>query len=491
MLAENSSGNVDRDKFAEPLAVENVSHEVDKFEVFEKWLLENGAKFPKLQLKNYGEEVRGCIAVEHIEEEEIIIEIPLKCLITVEMGKDTDVGRAILSSNIELDAPKHIFLMLYMLIDRKNSSSFFKPYYDILPPTLKNMPIFWDENELKYLEGSYLLYQIDERKLAIENDYIAICSIAPEFEIIATLEEFSWARMCVCSRNFGLTVNGLRTAALVPYADMLNHYRPRETKWQYDDLRDGFTIVSLQSIGPNAQVYDSYGQKCNHRFLLNYGFSVENNMEVPILFQLMRDDPLYERKCTFWSRDGSLPVRRLRISISDNDCLKIGLAMIRIIVADDEDFEQIISSFGGPYRAVRDLQLALNLRNEVRAMQFLTALCDDYLSRYPTSIAQDTERLAAPDLTPFSNEKHALIQIRGEKEILIFYKRFSQSVLRLLSLRLNATTEFETLLTTYSTEEHILTYQYCRNVAPRLRYDEQRRIELMQKNVDMSKPTVV
>lgn len=36
--------------------------------------------------------------------------------------------------------------------------------------------------------------------------------------------------MIVCSRNFGLTVDGVKTAALVPFADMLNHYRPRETR---------------------------------------------------------------------------------------------------------------------------------------------------------------------------------------------------------------------------------------------------------------------
>ena len=41
----------------------------------------------------------------------------------------------------------------------------------------------------------------------------------------------------------------------------------------------GFTVVSLQPIRAGAQVYDSYGRKCNHRFLLNYGFSVENNVE--------------------------------------------------------------------------------------------------------------------------------------------------------------------------------------------------------------------
>ena len=26
-------------------------------------------------------------------------------------------------------------------------------------------------------------------------------------------------------------------------------------------------------------MYDSYGQKCNHRFLLNYGFAIEHNRE--------------------------------------------------------------------------------------------------------------------------------------------------------------------------------------------------------------------
>lgn len=34
-----------------------------------------------------------------------------------------------------------------------------------------------------------------------------------------------------------LEVNRVRTAALVPFADMLNHYRPRETKWTFDNAR--------------------------------------------------------------------------------------------------------------------------------------------------------------------------------------------------------------------------------------------------------------
>jgi histone-lysine N-methyltransferase SETD3 len=143
---------------------------------------------------------------DEIEEDEIVIQISLSCLITVEMGKDTSIGRAILGSNIELDAPKHIFLMIFMLVDRKNPNSFFKPYYDILPATLQNMPIFWREDELALLKGSFLLQQIEDRNIAIKNDYEAICSIAPELATVCTLDEFKWARMCVCSRNFGIIV---------------------------------------------------------------------------------------------------------------------------------------------------------------------------------------------------------------------------------------------------------------------------------------------
>ena len=64
----------------------------DRFEIFEQWLLKNGTKFNKLELRDYGNEVRGCHATKDIVDDEIIIQVPLRCLITVEMGKETDVS---------------------------------------------------------------------------------------------------------------------------------------------------------------------------------------------------------------------------------------------------------------------------------------------------------------------------------------------------------------------------------------------------------------
>jgi histone-lysine N-methyltransferase SETD3 len=498
--SEKDSGDNDRRKFdKEEITKIGSSSSPDKFEVFEQWLKTSGTRMPKLELRDYGDEVRGCHAIQDIQDDEIIIQVPLSCLITVEMGKETEIGRVILASNVELDAPKHIFLMIFMLVDRKNPKSFFKPYYDILPATLSNMPIFWTKEELAFLQGSYLLEQISERNAAIEADYESICNIYPAFHTsIATLQEFKWARMCVCSRNFGLVVNGVQTAALVPYADMLNHYRPRETKWQFDDSLQGFTVVSLQGIASTAQVYDSYGRKCNHRFLLNYGFSIENNVEadgycpneVPFFVELKQSDPLYESKCSFWRRDFSIPYRRIRCSMSDNENMKVLMAFLRIIEADKEDFDLLVTCSGSNiYRSIRDAQVSVSVRNELKVLSTLADMCDSYLDKYPSTFEEDCKALASDSLPPFSNEKHALIQVRGEKEVLRFYKDFAVTAISLLQT--TDLHQFDSLLEQVKVTKHSVFYQYCQSTINRLQQDEIRRAEIRGRNYDLSRPTVV
>lgn len=331
-------------------------------------------------------EMRGVHARNHLLPNTVCMAIPRRCLITVEMGQATPIGQAILHSDLDLDAPKHIFLMIYILWDRKVNglASFFHPYYEILPRTLHNMPIFWTPDELASLEGSYMLHQIADRNQAIADDYHAICAVAPALRQICTLEEFKWARMCVCSRNFGLCIDGHRTSALVPHADMLNHYRPRETKWTFDEERHAFTITTLQHIPAGAQVYDSYGQKCNHRFLLNYGFAVEDNREmdgfcpneVPLELYVDPEDGLFTEKLEFWTRGevsgqttldqsastqsilalavrnaegshqrwwagGAPVVKRIRVCVSNNDNTRILFSLLRTLACNEAELRAI------------------------------------------------------------------------------------------------------------------------------------------------------
>lgn len=491
----SSLNEADRQKFVHIIDNEE---ELNKFQKLDVWLRENGSTYPKLELRDFGNEVRGCHSIEDIENDETIIFIPLKCLITVEMGKNTAVGKQILQSTIQLDAPKHIFLMLFILIDMKNPQSFFKPYYDILPKTMYNMPIFWKPHELDYLKGSYILYQIEERIATIEADYNAICDISPEFPSYATLQEFQWARMIVCSRNFGLIVNGIRTAAIVPYADMLNHHRPRETKWQFEDHLQGFTVTSLQRIPASSQIFDSYGMKCNHRFLLNYGFSVESNIEadgsnpneVPVLFQLKSTDENFEQKLLSWRTESPLLHRRIRIAIANNESTRSCFALLRILAADEYDLHYLTESINKlessnlpySYNHLQDIRIGLNKDNEYRALKIFEGLCKNLLMKYPSSYEVDVLRLEARNsngeylVTPFSNERNALIQVKGEKEILLFYLKLCEIGMKLLNI--NDMNELKDKVLELDKKENDVLCEYVRNVIFRLKYEEMKKSSL-------------
>mmetsp|Transcript_34560 Transcript_34560/g.6225 ORF Transcript_34560/g.6225 Transcript_34560/m.6225 type:complete len:93 (+) Transcript_34560:1036-1314(+) len=79
---------------------------------------------------------------------------------------------------------------------------------------------------------------------------------------------------------------------------MLNHRRPRQTNWTFDQDRYGFIIESIEDIPRGEEVMDSYGKKCNSRFLLNYGFIVRNNdaNEYPFKLEISLNDPNFEIK---------------------------------------------------------------------------------------------------------------------------------------------------------------------------------------------------
>jgi histone-lysine N-methyltransferase SETD3 len=78
--------------------------------------------------------------------------------------------------------------------------------------------------------------------------------------------------MLISSRIFGIEINGTSTDIVAPMADMLNHRNEIHTTWSYDNASCCFVIKALENIAPGSEIYDSYGCKSQHRFLLNYGY---------------------------------------------------------------------------------------------------------------------------------------------------------------------------------------------------------------------------
>ncbi len=220
---------------------------------------------------------------------------------------------------------------------------------------------------------------------------------------------------------------------------------------------------SLQSIPAGAQVYDSYGQKCNHRFLLNYGFAVEDNREldgfcpneVPIELTLNPEDPLFTQKVEFWMR-GEVNMsksnsKRVRVCVANNENTRLLFSLLRAMNCNVEEFRAITTpvtsdmrnlfvpeprgALASYYRSSRDIRHPLNLRNERASMVHLLQIISSALAQYPTSLAQDKADLADECGFPrFSNKRHAKIQVRGEKEVLHHYARWARTALDVMEV---------------------------------------------------------
>jgi len=111
------------------------------------------------------------------------------------------------------------------------------------------------------------------------------------------------------------------------------------------------------------------------------------------------------------------------------------------------------------------------------------------LGAYPTSLEQDTRRLESDEFAPFSNQRHAVIQIRGEKEVLHFYVDFAQTCLSLLKCA--DVDHFEVALEKVRREKHPVIFVHAKMTLGRLFLDEARRNDSRRRQLDLTKPTVV
>ena len=445
---------VDRKKFYHESVLENKTptQELDRYDKFLVWLKENNAFFPDQYLKKYSEDVRGVHAEKDIPADKQIATVPLKLLIHEGMGQETEYGKRVHNTENNIIVPNHTQVIIYLLSTgarywakpNGKCTSFFKPYYDILPRNFYSFPIFWNEEELSWLEGSTLVQQIHDRKNNILYDYHEVCRVCPEFREDFNEEDFLWCRTAVGSRNFGISINGVKRTTLVPWSDMLNHYRPRETSWTFSDAQQSFIMTSLKKLEKGQQIMDSYGKKCNSKFLMHYGFAVENNREsdgrcmneIAIHVELPSteiDDFLSEQRVQILTT--SELVTRASMTYDDQGSAEL-LSFCRVAVANQTELDIIFQRGHMHYPITENPIEPISARNEVAAFAYLARTCRRRLLLYPTTIEEDTDMLENANIEPFSNRRCALILVKGEKDILHYYIEIAEMLVSLLQKKL-------------------------------------------------------
>ncbi|OMJ77692.1 hypothetical protein SteCoe_22638 [Stentor coeruleus] len=405
--------------------------ERQKFNDLIRWLADGGAIFPKIHIEFYSQDSRGVHCIRAIRKKECILYIPLTHIITLEVAQSSPIAQKMLANNLNLLSPKHCYLSTFIIQEKQKPDSFWAPYIRILPEHFQNFPIFFTEEEKEYLVGTSFIDLVNEKITDIKEDYNTICSVAQEF-IEVSFEEFCRVRMAVSSRIFGMEIEKKSTDGFVPLADMLNHQKPKQTFWKFCQQRNGFIIEAEVDISKGQEVLDSYGIKCNSRFLLNYGFTLDDNdaNEFPYLIKLSEDLPFYEEKLNFLKAKSHV-FRMLKDT--SKPCLQEMLTYMRLIEIDDLEFlNQVIDEFLDSDFFTQGKYLnAFSLSIEKKILQRLEKISNEYLQRYPNSIEEDEEALKNEAT---QNEKNCIVIRMGEKSILNYYLKMAQEILAVFDL---------------------------------------------------------
>jgi len=361
-----------------------------------EWLESKGARLSNLCLRTYDNGERGVHARAPLQKGQIVLEVPLRLILTEQVAWGSAIGRQIETSGMT-QVSRQSYLVACLLQEKYASDSFWAPYIATLPVSFPQGPLFFTPEDLTLLEGSFLLAKIDKRQSAFAEEYQNLCRCVLGFDRFSW-EEFLWAHAIASSRCFRMEINGRKTGGLVPMADMLNHRHPEETGWRYDNGADSFVITARKDFAPGESVHDSYGRRCNSEFFMHYGFCLEENKD-------------NRAQIRFADRTFRVPANL------DHKSTRKMLSLLRLTCASSEDALP-------PSRDAEEEIGPVSLANETRCLLALAAACTEALRRFPTNLEEDETLLQDQALT--RNSRNSILMRKGEKRVLRYFLELAE-----------------------------------------------------------------
>ena len=385
-----------------------------------KAIYEGGVYINKINIKWESDWMRCILASEDIKTNDILIRVPDNLLISLDIALNSEIGKYFDEPlRKKLNSPHHCLLTAYLLQEeKKGNNSKWSFYFPFLPSSYSSFPIFYTEDEMKLLEGTQFHKIVTDKKKEIRQDYDWICEKYKGFN------QYSFSNFCkfrevVSSRIFGVTMKGKKNDIIAPYADLFNHCRPRSTHWAYEDDQNSFIVSSIENLNIGMEVFDSYGRKCNARFLLNYGFTIEDNEddEVKVILNLDYNDNDYKDKVKIL---GNSSKKFTLVKNCKNEQSTLFFSWVRIM------------EYNGDVKSV-SINSPIMLKNELNMLKKVKQIMNGYLKNYKRSL-DDEEKLLKENRSNMSfNEYNCCIMRIGEMRIFKFFEDLGEKCGELFS----------------------------------------------------------
>jgi len=361
------------------------------------WLTKNGADLRKV----YFDPVDRILRVRKtIRPQERILTVPPKLFMSTLLAKQ-ESGLIRLMQRGGLEPGTHTLISVLLLEEMKKQKTFWQPYLDVLPKEYGDIPIFWSPEEKAELQGDALARH-GRRIATLQEDYHRIVEVCPGFSEFCTVDEFMWARTAVITRTFGLRVDDAKITANLPI-DFLMHANIPDTTWGFDQESYCYHITAKREIQKDHFLTITYGRKANARFLVNYGFCLEQNSR---------------NKGTIYIPSASTlenPNQPENVQLAAEKCeLMISMQMVTDLLKRIRDLTKGLSH-DDPY-----------WEKERKAIQLIQDLCQEGLDKFPTTLEHDRQRMDGP---VSQNTRNAMLARMGEKGVLDFYCRLTGGLL--------------------------------------------------------------
>jgi histone-lysine N-methyltransferase SETD3 len=385
-----------------------------------KAIYKGGVYINKINVKWESDWMRCILASDEIKINDILIRVPDDLLISLDVAQNSEIGKYFDDTlKKKLNSPHHCLLTAYLLQEeKKGNNSKWSFYFPFLPSSYSSFPIFYTEDEMKLLEGTQFHKIVTDKKKEIRQDYDWICEKYKGFN------QYSFSNFCkfrevVSSRIFGVTMKGKKNDIIAPYADLFNHCRPRTTHWAYEDDQNSFIVSSIENLNIGMEVFDSYGRKCNARFLLNYGFTIEDNEddEVKVILNLDYNDNDYKDKVKIL---GNSSKKFTLVKNCKNEQSTLFFSWVRIM------------EYNGDVKSV-SINSPIMLKNELNMLKKVKQIMNGYLKNYKRSL-DDEEKLLKENRSNMSfNEYNCCIMRIGEMRIFKFFEDLGEKCGELFS----------------------------------------------------------
>ena len=231
---------------------------------------------------------------EDVEEDEEVIRIPQKAMMSVETAKSSSIG-SLIERDPLLQTMPNVVLAVHLLIERNSPASIWEPYINVLPHSYSTV-LYFSPRQLEGLKGSPALEDALKQYKFVARQYAYFYRLFANtlLKDYLTFDEYRWAASTVMTRqNLVPSSSGDLVNTLIPFWDMANHDAGRVST-DYDPEARVSVCYAQRKFAAGEQLTIFYGVRANCDLLVHNGFVFPDNQTDCLTLRLgvAKTDPL-------------------------------------------------------------------------------------------------------------------------------------------------------------------------------------------------------